>query len=40
MLTYTYKSKGEFELVEKPKPIIQHERDAIVKVTLAKYLFQ
>ena len=35
MLTYTYKSKGEFELVEKPKPVIQHERDAIVKVTLA-----
>ena len=35
MLTYTYKSKGKFGLVEKPKPTIQHERDAIVKVTLA-----
>ena len=35
MLTYTYKSKGKFGLVEKPKPVIQHERDAIVKVTLA-----
>ena len=35
MLTYTYLSKGRFELVEKPKPTIQHERDAIVKVTLA-----
>ena len=35
MLTYTYKSKGIFELTEKPKPTIQHERDAIVKVTLA-----
>ena len=35
MLTYTYISKGKFGLVEKPKPRIQHERDAIVKVTLA-----
>ena len=36
MLTYTYILKGKFGLVEKPKPTIQHERDAIVKVTLAK----
>ena len=28
MLTYTYISKGKFGLVEKPKPTIQHERDA------------
>ena len=35
MLTYTYISKGKFGLVEKPKPMIQHESDAIVKVTLA-----
>ncbi len=35
MLTYTYTSKENFELIEKPKPTIQHERDAIVKVTLA-----
>ncbi len=35
MLTYTYISKGNFGLVDKPKPTIQHERDAIVKVTLA-----
>ena len=35
MLTYTYKSKGKFGLVEKPKPEIQNERDAIVRVTLA-----
>ena len=35
MLTCTYISKGKFGLVEKPKPTIQHERDAIVKVTLA-----
>ncbi|MDD6251338.1 MAG: alcohol dehydrogenase [Oscillospiraceae bacterium] len=35
MLTYTYKSKGVFNFQEKPKPEILHERDAIVKVTLA-----
>ncbi len=35
MLTYTFKSKGRFELIEKPKPTIQHERDAVVRVTLA-----
>ena len=35
MLTYTYVSKGKFELVEKEMPVLLHERDAIVKVTLA-----
>jgi alcohol dehydrogenase len=35
MQTYTYISKGKFGFVEKPKPVIMHERDAIVKVTLA-----
>ena len=35
MQTYTYVSKGKFELREKSKPVIMHERDAIVKVTLA-----
>ena len=35
MLTYTYISKGKFGLIEKEKPVIQHEMDAIVKVTLA-----
>ena len=35
MLTYTYVLKGNFELIEKPKPVLLHERDAIVKVTLA-----
>lgn len=35
MLTYTYLSKGKFGFVEKPKPVLLHERDAIVKVTLA-----
>ena len=35
MLSYTYKSHGKFELTDKPKPQILHERDAIVKVTLS-----
>ncbi|MBQ8186974.1 MAG: alcohol dehydrogenase catalytic domain-containing protein [Clostridia bacterium] len=35
MLSYTYQSKGTFTLTEKPKPVLLHERDAIVKVTLA-----
>lgn len=35
MLTYTYLSEGTFGLVEKEKPTILHERDALVKVTLA-----
>ncbi|MBO4932342.1 MAG: alcohol dehydrogenase catalytic domain-containing protein [Clostridia bacterium] len=35
MLTYTYLSKGKFALADKPKPTIQHPRDAVVKVTLA-----
>ena len=35
MLAYTYIEQGKFELLEKPKPVLQHERDAIVKVTLA-----
>ena len=35
MQTYTYVSEGKFELMEKPKPVLMHERDAIVKVTLA-----
>lgn len=35
MLTYTYISKGRFGRVEKPRPTILQERDAIVRVTLA-----
>ena len=35
MLTYTYRSKGNFILTEKPRPTLQHDRDAIVRVTLA-----
>lgn len=34
MLAYTYINKGVFELHEKPKPVIQEPRDAIVHVTL------
>ncbi len=34
MLAYTYVSKRQFALLEKPKPTLQHERDAIVRVTL------
>ena len=33
MLTYTYVSEGTFALMEKPKPVLQHERDAIVTVS-------
>lgn len=35
MLAYTYMEKGKFELLDKPKPVLQNEKDAIVKVTLA-----
>ena len=35
MLAYTYIEKGRFELREKPRPVIQGGRDAIVRVTLA-----
>ena len=35
MLAYSYVKQGTFELVEKPKPVLQNDRDAIVKVTLA-----
>ena len=35
MQAYTYVEKGKFAVLEKPKPVLLHERDAIVKVTLA-----
>lgn len=35
MLAYTYVSKGNFQLIEKPEPTLQNDRDAIVRVTLA-----
>jgi alcohol dehydrogenase len=34
MLAYTYENHGCFRLVEKEKPVILNERDAIVRVTL------
>ena len=34
MLAYTYISKGNFRLQEKPIPQIEDSRDAIVRVTL------
>ncbi len=34
MLAYTYKEHGVFQLMDKPKPSLRHERDAIVRVTL------
>ena len=34
MKAYTYIDKGRFELIDKPKPMIQEPTDAIVKVTL------
>ena len=34
MLAYTYISKGNFKLQEKPLPKIEDSRDAIVRVTL------
>ena len=34
MQAYTYVEKGKFALLEKPKPVLLPERDAIVKVTL------
>ena len=35
MLAYTYVERGRFELLQKPKPVLQDARDAIVRVTLA-----
>ena len=34
MLAYTYICPGEFRLLDKPKPVLKDERDAIVRVTL------
>ena len=35
MLAYTFVDKGRFNLLEKPKPVLLDDRDAIVRVTLA-----
>ena len=34
MLAYTYTFHGKFELIDKPKPELQDQRDAIVRITL------
>jgi len=34
MLAYTYIKQGESRLLDKPKPVLRDERDAIVRVTL------
>ena len=34
MLAYTYIEKGKFALLDKPRPVLQNDRDAIVRVTL------
>lgn len=35
MLAYTYVEPGRFELLEKPRPVLQDSRDAIIRVTLS-----
>ena len=35
MLAYTYVEKGRFALLEKPKPVLLEDRNALVRVTLA-----
>ena len=35
MKAYTYIDKGRFELIDKPKPMIQEPTDAIVRVTMS-----
>ena len=35
MLAYTYVKHGDFQLLEKPRPVLVQDRDAIVRVTLS-----
>ena len=35
MLAYTYRERGEFTLMEKPRPAVIDPRDAVVRVTLS-----
>ena len=35
MLAYTYLAPGAFQLLDKPKPALRDDRDAIVRVTLS-----
>ena len=34
MLAYTYTEPGKFALLDKPRPVLRHPRDAVVRVTL------
>lgn len=34
MLAYTYVEQRKFELLKKTRPTLEHDRDAIVRVTL------
>lgn len=38
MLAYTYVERGRFELLDKPKPKLKDERDAIVRITLGSMI--
>ena len=40
MQTYTYVSKGKFELMEKPKPVLIDERDAHCKGNTCQHLLK
>ena len=35
MLAYTYVKKGDFRLLDKPRPTLLHPEDAVVRVTLS-----
>ncbi len=35
MLAYTYVKQGTFQLLDKPRPVLLHPRDAIVRVTMS-----
>ena len=35
MLAYTYVKSGCFQLIDKPKPVLRHPQDAIVRVTMS-----
>ena len=35
MKAYTYMEKGTFQLIDKPRPTLQSDRDAVVRVTLS-----
>lgn len=40
MLAYTYIEKGKFQLTQKPKPVLQGERDAVLEVAGSEETFR